>query len=438
MSDPSTSQFMSPPSIQPATERTSVIPPMRLAYLTTIYPAVSHTFIRREILEIERRGHEVHRFAIRASASPVVDPGDLSELSKTLHLLGSGGKSWLLSVALSSGLKSPVAFLRALRADKQMSKRSERGLVQHAAYLVEAAFLLQELRARHVQHMHVHFGTNAASVALLARTLGGPDSPTYSFTVHGPDEFDQAIGHSLREKIDAAAFVCAISDFGAAQLKRWAPLDQWGKIHVIRCSVGESFFSAGRAIDPDSRSLVTVGRLSPQKGHLVLIEAFAQAIREGLEAKLVLVGDGELRGETERRIATHKLQGRVELTGSLGEAQVRERILASRAMVLPSFAEGLPMVFMESLALRRPVISTFVAGIPELVEPGVTGWLVPAGRSDRLALAITQAMRTPLDQLNIMGDAGWRAVHDRHNTITEGDKLESLFASVVAKLAHSK
>ncbi len=407
------------------------VKPMRLAYLTTIYPAVSHTFIRREILEMERRGHEVHRFAVRASATPVVDPGDVAELSKTLHLLGSGGKSRLVSAALSAGLKSPGAFLRALRADKQMSKRSERGLVQHAAYLVEAAFLLRELRARRVQHMHVHFGTNAASVAMLCRVLGGASSPTYSFTVHGPDEFDQAIGHSLREKIDASAFVCAISDFGAAQLKRWAPMDQWHKVHVIRCTVGESFFSAGRAIEPESRSLVTVGRLSPQKGHLVLIEGFAQAIREGVDARLVLVGDGELRGEIERRIAAHKLEGRVELTGSLGEAQVRERILASRAMVRPSFAEGLPMVFMASLALRRPVISTYVAGIPELVEPGVTGWLVPAGRSDRLAQAIAAAMRTPLDQLNVMGDAGHEAVFERHNTVSEGAKLEALFASVV-------
>lgn len=407
------------------------VQPMRLAYLTTIYPAVSHTFIRREILEMERRGHEVHRFAVRASATPVVDPGDVAELSKTLHLLGSGGKSRLVSSALSAGLKSPGAFLRALRADKQMSKRSERGLVQHAAYLVEAAFLLRESRARRVQHMHVHFGTNAASVAMLCRVLGGASSPTYSFTVHGPDEFDQAIGHSLREKIDASAFVCAISDFGAAQLKRWAPMDQWHKVHVIRCTVGESFFSAGRAIEPESRSLVTVGRLSPQKGHLVLIEGFAQAIREGVDARLVLVGDGELRGEIDRRIAAHKLEGRVELTGSLGEAQVRERILASRAMVLPSFAEGLPMVFMESLALRRPVISTYVAGIPELVEPGVTGWLVPAGRSDRLAQAIAAAMRTPLDQLNVMGDAGHKAVFERHNTVSEGAKLEGLFASVV-------
>ncbi len=408
------------------------VAPMRLAYLTTIYPAVSHTFIRREILEMERRGHEVHRFAVRASPTPVVDPGDVAELAKTLHLLGSGGKSRLLFAALSCGLKSPGAFLRALRADKQMSKRSERGLVQHAAYLVEAAFLLRELRARRVRHLHVHFGTNAASVAMLARILGGPSSPTYSFTVHGPDEFDQAIGHSLREKIDASAFVCAISDFGAAQLKRWTPMDQWGKVHVVRCTVGESFFSAGRPIEPASRSLVTVGRLSPQKGHLVLIEGFAQAVREGVDAKLVLVGDGDLRGEIERRIADHKLEGRVELTGSLGEAQVRERILASRAMVLPSFAEGLPMVFMEALALRRPVISTYVAGIPELVEPGVTGWLVPAGRADRLAQAITAAMQASTAELNAMGDAGWKAVHERHNTITEGGKLESLFAEVVA------
>jgi colanic acid/amylovoran biosynthesis glycosyltransferase len=404
--------------------------PMRLAYLTTIYPAVSHTFIRREILELERRGHEVHRFAVRASTSPLVDPGDLAEFSRTLHLLGPG-RSRLVSAALDVGLRSPVALLRTIRADARLSRRSERGFVQHAAYLLEAAFLLRELRARRIQHVHVHFGTNAASVAMLCRIMGGERAPTYSFTVHGPDEFDQAVGHSLREKINHAAFVCAISDFGAAQLKRWAPIDQWNKIHVVRCTVGESFFSAARPIDPGSRGLVAVGRLSPQKGHLVLIDGLAQAVRGGVDASVVLVGDGELREEIRRRVAALGLGDRVELTGSLDESAVRERILASRAMVLPSFAEGLPMVFMESLALGRPVISTFVAGIPELVEPGVTGWLVPAGRSDLLAAAITEAMRTPTQRLNEMGQAGRRAVLERHNTPVEGARLEALLAPVV-------
>jgi colanic acid/amylovoran biosynthesis glycosyltransferase len=279
--------------------------------------------------------------------------------------------------------------------------------------------------------MHVHFGTNAASVAMLCRVLGGASSPTYSFTVHGPDEFDQAIGHSLREKIDASVFVCAISDFGAAQLKRWAPMNQWRKVHVIRCTVGESFFSAGRAIEPESRSLVTVGRLSPQKGHLVLIEGFAQAIREGVDARLVLVGDGELRGEIERRIAAHKLEGRVELTGSLGEAQVRERILASRAMVLPSFARG-SADGVHGVARAAPTGDQHVCRRHPRARRARRDRVAGARGAERSARASDRRGHAhAAGSVERDGRCRHKAVFERHNTVSEGAKLEALFASVV-------
>lgn len=401
---------------------------MNVAYLATQYPAVSHTFIRREILELERRGHRVLRLAIRRAEAPLVDPGDLSEASKTLHCL-SQPKTRLLLTAAATLLRHPRRGLSALRLAWRMGRRSERGAGIHLVYLIEAASLVRAARRAGVHHLHVHFGTNSASVARLMRRLGGP---RYSFTVHGPDEFDAPRGLDLAGKIADAAFVIGISDYTAAQLRRWARPADWPRIHVIRCGVDDSFLEMHPASVGDSRTFVCVGRLAPQKGHLTLIEAFARLIADGGNARLVLAGDGELRSAIESRLTETRIAERVEITGWISGDEVRRRLAAARALVLPSFAEGLPMVIMEAFALRRPVISTYVAGIPELVRPGENGWLVPAGNAAELTHAMRAALDAPAARLDEMGAAGAARVRERHNVRTEVDRLEALLRAAIA------
>lgn len=170
-----------------------------------------------------------------------------------------------------------------------------------------------------------------------------------------------------------------------------------------------------------------VGRLSEEKGQLLLIEAAHRLVSEAADLKLVLVGDGHLRGDVEELIEKLELRSHVEITGWASSDQVRREILNSRALVLPSFAEGLPVVIMEALALGRPVISTFVAGIPELVQPGVCGWLVPAGSIDPLVSAMRKALHMPVLQLEEMGRAGAVRVAELHDVRTEAEKLARLF-----------
>jgi glycosyltransferase involved in cell wall biosynthesis len=405
---------------------------MRIAYLTTAYPAISHTFIRRELLEIERRGHEVHRFSIRPHLAAPVDPTDKAELAKTLHILRQP-KSRLISALAKIVVTQPGKTLAAFKHTLELAKSSERGLLRHVAYIAEAAFLLGEVRRRGIEHIHVHFGTNAAAVAMLVREMGGPP---FSITVHGgPSEFDAPIGLSLGDKIRAAEFICAITDYCAAQLRRWVGSEHWDKIKIIHCTVGEQFFQAAAPMDPSANTLVCIGRLAPQKGHLMLVDAFAQAINSGVDARLVMCGDGDLRPEIERRAAAAGIQDRIEFTGWIDEAEVRRRLLFSRCMILASFAEGLPMVIMEAFALGRPVISTTIAGIPELVVPGVNGWLVTAGRSDQTAEAIRAVMATPVPRLQEMASAGRQMVLEQHNTTIEGEKLERLFLESVERNA---
>ena len=399
---------------------------MKIAYLVHYYPKVSHSFIRREIAELENMGLSVARFSIRSCGDELVDEADLAEFAKTRVILDANLVT-LLSCLLTVALSAPRRFLEAFLLTIKIGWGSDRGLARNFAYLVEACVLLKWLREAEIDHLHAHFGVNPAAVAMLCHVLGGI---TYSFTVHGPKEFDVPSAIGLTEKIERAAFVVAISSFGKSQLFRWCSYKQWSKIHVVHCGVDKEFLHTSPQPIPDQPSLVCVGRLCEQKGQLLLVEAAARLAAQGREFKLVLVGDGELRQETEALIEHFSLHNQIEITGWATNSQVKEQILAAKAMILPSFAEGLPVVIMEALALSRPVVSTYVAGIPELVEPGVCGYLVPPGSVEALTEAMDKILALPISTLEQMGKTGAQRVAQNHDITKEAQKLAALFQAV--------
>jgi glycosyltransferase involved in cell wall biosynthesis len=399
---------------------------VNVAYLINQYPQASQSFIRREIRALEAQGVNVHRFTIRTWDQELVDPGDKEEKAKTRVVLEVGAFGLMMAIAKML-FSRPVRFLRAVRLALRLGYRGDRGRLYHLVYLAEACVLLGWLRACGAEHVHGHFGTNSTAVAMLIRELGGP---SFSFTCHGPEEFDRAAALKLGEKIARAQFVVAVSEYGRSQLLRYCPHDQWQKVHVVHCGVDEGFLKSDYLPEvPDNRRLVCVGRLSEQKGQLVLIEAAARLKRDGIPFDLLLIGDGPMRVDVERLIAEQGLSDQVRITGWMTNQQVREQILAARAFVLPSFAEGLPVVLMEAMALRRPVISTYVAGIPELVEPQVNGYLVPAGSIEALAEAMRNVLAQPIEKLRAMGREGARRVAQRHDAATQAAQLAKLFAA---------
>lgn len=400
---------------------------MRVAYLVNQYPRTSHSFIRREILALEAEGVEVLRYSLRPLDEALPHELDRREAERTRVVLGARAVGLARAVA-AVGLRRPARFARALAAALQLSWRSERGVLRHLAYLAEACVLARWLQRAGAEHLHAHFGTNSATVALLSHELGGP---AYSLTVHGPEEFDRPELLRLDEKVRRAAFAVTISSFGRAQLCRWIRLEDWPKVHVVRCGVGDDLLQAELLPVPAAPRLVCVARLSEQKGHLVLLDAAARLAAEGVPFELVLVGDGPLRGAIERRIAAAGLGGRVRVSGWLGAPDVRDAIRAARALVLSSFSEGLPIVLMEALALGRPVITTAIAGIPELVQPGVSGWLVPAGSAEELAGAMRDALRTSPAELERMGRAGASRVAYQHDARASARRLAALFRATL-------
>jgi len=393
-----------------------------LAYLTNQYPLPTLSFIRREIAALEAQGIEILRIGLRRWEGTLVDPGDRDEASKTRYVLDGGAFGLALGTAASM-LAHPVRFLRALRQALRLGRRSNRGVFLHLVYLAEACVAVRWIRKSGASHVHSHFGTNATTVALLCRVLGGPP---YSFTLHGPLEFDEPEALGIGEKVRHAAFAAAISEFTRSQMYRWCDAADWPRIHVVRCGVDRSFLDAPAVPPPAEPRLVCVARLDENKGHLTLIEAAAEVAKTGAKFELVLVGDGPLRPLVGERIAARRLGDQVRITGWQSNAEVRRAMSESRALVLPSFAEGLPVVCMEALAMRRPVLSTFIAGIPELVEPGVCGWLVPAGAVGPLAQAMLEVLRTPAKELLAMGESGARRVEENHDVAKEASKLARL------------
>jgi colanic acid/amylovoran biosynthesis glycosyltransferase len=396
---------------------------VRIAYVVNQYPRTSHSFIRREIEALERKGLEVLRFSLRPLREPLASDADRKEVARTRVVLDAGVAGHALALA-AVAVRRPAALARAMGIAVALGWRSDRGVLRHLVYLAEACVLARWLRAADVDHLHAHFGTNSAAVALLCHAVGGPK---FSFTVHGPEEFDRPELLRLREKVRRAGFVVAISNFARSQLFRWTRHEDWHKVHVVRCGLGADLLRAALSPVPADPRLVCVARISEQKGHLLLVEAAARLAAEGLRFEIVLAGDGPLRGTVEDVVRRSGLERHVRFAGWIGSDEVREAIVSSRALVLPSFAEGLPVVITEALALGRPVITTAIAGIPEIVQPGVTGWVVPAGDVDALARAMRAALEASTDELGEMGRAGAAFVARHHDAGRETEILARLF-----------
>jgi len=395
---------------------------MNIAYLVNQYPKISHSFIRREILALERQGYKVQRLAMRGWKDELRDEEDVRERAVTRYVLQDGAVAMAMDV-VRMAVKRPVRFAKALALACKIGLRADRPLPLHLIYLAEACRIVPWMAAHGARHLHAHFGTNSTEVAMLASMLGGP---AYSFTVHGPEEFDKPELLWLGEKIRRSAFVVAVSSFGRSQLFRWAAYADWAKVQVVHCGIDPGFHAVPPRPSPAAPRLVCVGRLCEQKGQMLLVRAVRAVVAKGIPIHLVLAGDGEMRGEIEALIAASNLGSHISITGWINGDQVREEMLSARAMVLPSFAEGLPVVVMEAMALRRPVLTTYIAGIPELVRHGETGWLFPAGDVEALAAALEACLAATPAQLEAMGEAGHQRVLARHAVDTEAAKLAQL------------
>ena len=405
----------------------------RVAYLTGNYPAVSHTFIAREIRALRDLGVEVVPFSLhRPDPSELLSDEDRAEAAVTRNVQPPEWREVI--AAHATGLvRHPVRYLRTFAAAQRLSPPGLRPRLWHLFYFAEAILMWRWLRRAGARHLHVHFANAASMVALLYTTFAGAEGASYSFTMHGPTEFDEVERFRLREKVAGAAFVACISDYARAQLMRLADPGDWERLEIVHCGVDTS-----RWMPPNARReenglrLLTVARLAPDKGIRLLLEAVARVAGDGLEVTAEIVGDGPDREALEARAADLGLQGRVWFAGAVGRDRIQERYEAADAFCLPSFAEGVPVVLMEAMALERPVIAPRVMGVPELVEDGVSGVLVAPGSVEALAAAIRRLAEAGPADLAELGAAGRSRVRESYELADSARRLEALFERALA------
>jgi colanic acid/amylovoran biosynthesis glycosyltransferase len=385
---------------------------MRIAYLTSEYPAISHTFIQREVEEMRRRGVAIDTFSVRASnPDGIITDAQRAEHEQTFVVLERPYTGLIVST-LVAVLRHPTRFARAFVAALRARTSGPSGLVKWMGYLVEGIRLGSELERRGIEHLHNHFANASANVAMLASAYTGIP---FSFTLHGLPELDPPGVGRLADKLSRAAFMTTICHFNRAQALRMSDAADWGRVHVARCGIALEEFPhriGERAAGPVR--ILSVARLSHEKGLPGLIEAFDQAVRGGLDAELILVGDGPERSLLEREVARRDLRERVHLRGRQAGPAVREAFAEADLFVLPSLMEGLPIVLMEAMATGTPVIAPRLAGIPELVVDGRTGLLfTPACWTD-LAEQIGCLARDPELRARL-ARAGRKAVEMQHD-----------------------
>jgi glycosyltransferase involved in cell wall biosynthesis len=371
---------------------------MQIGYLISRYPAVSHTFIQREVLGLRRLGHAITTISVRrARAGDLLTAADHNESFQTLHLVPAN--PFTLLMACSSPLFfTPGKFLRAASAAWRLRRKGIRGALWAFFYFLESLLVHRICCQKGIRHLHAHFANVASDVALLASIL---NQGSFSFTMHGPTEFFDVSEHRLAEKAMAARFVICISDFARSQLMSLLPPEHWAKLEIVHCGIDPEQFTPSTEQPPRKekagvqKTILCVARLAPVKGHIILFDALAELLLRDHDLTLTLAGDGPMRKSLERHADILGIAPRITFLGNVGQDVIHRLYASADLFVLPSFAEGVPVVLMEAMAARCPAIATHIAGIPELIEHGVNGLLVAPGRADLLANAIERIVLNP-------------------------------------------
>ena len=345
----------------------------RIAYLVSDLSAPSHTFVRREIEALRRRGLTIDAFSIRNS-------GDACTRDHTV--VGHAPHTYLAALLVTL-FTHPIRLFSTWLLALQHRPAGLRDLIWAQFHFVEAVFLSRKLRETGVDHLHNHFANSGATVGLLAAHLA---RIPWSLTLHGISETDHPAGATLPDKLARAQFVACASRFMMAQGMRRLDPEEWGKFKLVRCGVDLDRLPKMEAgAGSTSTRLVCVGRLSAEKGYFGLIEALSDPRLADADYRLRIVGDGPQDEQIRREVAAADLKNRIEFLGALPEDQTLSEIARSDVLILPSLMEGLPVVLIEALALGKPVIASGVAGIPEIVRNGQNGYMIEPGNWAQLA-----------------------------------------------------
>jgi colanic acid/amylovoran biosynthesis glycosyltransferase len=398
---------------------------IRMAYLVSRYPAVSHTFILREVRQLRALGFEIHVASIN---SPDRDETGLTaeerEEKSATYYIKAHGPAGALIAHLATLASRPIGYFRGMLHALRLGGWDLKGLLYGLLYFIEAVMIGRWMRSKALTHLHVHFATPASNVALIASRVF---PITFSITVHGPDEFYDVSQYRLPQKITSASFICCIGAYARSQLMKLSPASEWGKFEISPLGVDSSAF-APRPFreNPEIFDLICVGRLTPAKGQHILIAAIARLLKEGRSIRLRLVGDGPDRRSLEKMVDELGLGDHVIFEGAVNQDRIRSLYTQADLFVLASFAEGIPVVLMEAMAMEIPCVTTFITGIPELIRDGVDGILIQPSDDVELAKAIARLADDAMLRRGI-GEQGRKRVREKYDLARNTARLASIF-----------
>jgi glycosyltransferase involved in cell wall biosynthesis len=396
-----------------------------MGYLVSRYPAVSHTFILREVEALRRQGFVIETASInRSDQAPQQMPAREREEAARTYYVKAHGLAGALAAHAVALRQRPIAWLAGLVYALRLGGTDLRRIALGVGYFTEALMVGRWMRANGLPHLHVHFATAAANVGLCVKKVFGS---SLSLMIHGPDEFDDVRGQSLAEKIARADFLFCIGSFARSQAMRLSDPAHWRKIDVARLGVDTAQYAPRAAASAGGFHILCVGRLVAAKGQYVLVEAARRLAAERRDFRVTIVGAGPQEQGLRAAIGEAGLARHVTMAGALNQDEVRHLYGEADAFVLPSFAEGIPVVLMEAMASGVPCVTTRITGIPELIRSDDEGLLVAPSDAEALAAAIARLIDDPALRRRIAAAARRRVDADFHLE-RNAARLGSLFA----------
>jgi len=396
----------------------------------THYPRHSQTFLIDEVRAVNGPDLEILPIALNPPGpGDVTSAAERHETARTFYVKDVP-RFRAMRVVTSMVRRDPLGVLGVLARSLRASRADMRDALWRVFYFVEAVLVWDHCERNGCRHLHAQFGTAPAAVSMLAAELGSRLTTgrpvTWSYSVHGYTEFTAEDTYDIVRKTRSAAFVVGVSDYTRSQLMRLSSPRDWGKLHRIHCGIDlERFAFCPRRELHTPPTILTVGRLSPEKGQFGLLDGVAALLERGVDVRAKVVGDGPSGPALHERARDLGIEDRVRFTGALPATDVAVELRDADVFCLPSFAEGIPVSVMEALATGVPVVATAVGGVPELVESGVSGCTVPAGRPDLLADAIEGLLADPELRARVQQEGRRRveAGHDLRDTAAQVREL---------------
>ena len=362
--------------------------PPKLAYLSSVIPAWTATFIYREIFELDRRGYQLGIYSIRRADQARVSAEALPLYDRAYYLLPIR-ISILIAAHWYYIRRVPLRYVRTLWRMLSPSHRRQKDRYRSLMHFGEGVVLAHKMESDGITHVHSHYASQPASVARVVHLITGM---SYSFSAHAHDIWADRL--LLREKLRETRFVACCSECGLRELRQQGDPEHAGKVHLVYHGIDVRHFAPPSDRARSSNLILAVGRFDSVKGYPHLVEACRVLREDGVNFKCRIIGDGEERSLVTDLVNRYGLNDYIELPGAVTQEHLLRHYHEAAVFVMPCIPapdgrhDGIPNVLVEAMATALPVVTTPIGGIAELVGDGREGFLVAPGDSQGLSQRI--------------------------------------------------